>query len=189
MKESIFYTIIRPFIKVFTFVFIHPKYIGLDNIPKDGRIILAGNHTSIFDSLVLISSTKRNIHFLAKNELWNGPKRIIFSNLGLIPVNRKTKDIFALSEAEKYLEFEKVIGIFPEGTTEKGRGILPFKIGTVKMAYDTDSVIIPFAIIGKYGLFKRIKIVFLKPFKVTDSNLDKANDKLKKIITTAIKEG
>ena len=188
MKESLFYRIIRPFIRAFTYVFIHPKYIGLSNIPKEGRIILAGNHISILDPLVLISSTRRNIHFLAKNELWKGFKRIIFSHLGLIPVDRNKKDTFALKEAEKYLNSDMVIGIFPEGTTEKGRGIMPFKIGAVKMAYDTKSPIIPFAIIGKYGLFKRIKVVFFKPISVC-SNLNKENDRLRQIIITAIKEG
>ena len=64
MNESRLYKIIRPLINLIIKVFIRPKYAGLDNIPKNGRIILAGNHTSIIDPLLLISSTKRNIHFL-----------------------------------------------------------------------------------------------------------------------------
>lgn len=188
MKESKFYRLLRPFIKGFTYVFLRPTYKGLDNIPKDGSIILAGNHTSILDPLVLISATKRSIHFLAKDELWKGPKRIIFSNLGLIPVNRRTKDTFSLKKAKEYLNNEMVIGIFPEGTTEKGRGVMPFKIGAVKMAYDTNTKIVPFAIIGKYGLFKRIKIVFLKPIAI-NSNLGKENNYLRDLIIKSIKEG
>lgn len=188
MRESIFYKILWPFIWLFVHIFIRPKYKGLENIPKDGSVILAGNHISILDPLVLISSTKRNIHFLAKNELWKGPKRIIFSNLGLIPVNRRTKDAFALKKAEEYLKKSMVIGIFPEGTTEKGRGVMPFKIGAVKMAYDTNTQIVPFAIIGKYGLFKRIKIVFLKPI-VVNNDLEKENNYLRDLIIKSIKEG
>ena len=101
-----------------------------------------GNHTHIFDSLLLISTTKRSIHFLAKNELWKGSKKIIFSNLGLIPVNRKAKDHKALESAINYLNNDKLIGIFPEGTTEKGKGMLPFKIGAIKMAKETNSKIL-----------------------------------------------
>lgn len=187
MNEAKLYRILRPLIKLITIIFIRPKYIGIDNIPKDGRIILAGNHTSIIDPLILISSTKRSIHFLAKNELWHGPKKIIFSNMGLIPVNRKTKDHNALVLAEKYLNNEQIIGIFPEGTTEKGRGLLPFKIGAIKMAKDTNTKIIPFTIKGKYKLFsKDLTITFGKYINVTDNDLEKENENLRNIIKEMI---
>lgn len=188
MKESKFYSFLRPLVKLFTMVIFHPKYEGLNNIPTEGSIILAGNHTSIFDPLVLISSTKRNIHFLAKDELWKGPKKIIFSNLGLIPVNRREKDKFALKTAIEYLYNGYVIGIFPEGTTEKKRGLLPFKIGTVKMAYDAKTMIVPFTIKGKYGLFKRIRVTYGKPIAIKTSDLTKENEKLRNIIKEMIKE-
>ena len=95
-EDVLFYKIIRPIITFLFKILYHPKIIGVENIPTTGAVILAGNHTNLFDCLLLISSTKRNIHFLAKKELWQGPKKIIFSNLGLIPVNRKTKDSNAL---------------------------------------------------------------------------------------------
>ena len=181
--ESILYRVLRPIIKFFVKVFIRPKYIGLDNIPEKGRIILAGNHTSILDCLVLIASTKRSVHFLAKKELWKGPKRILFGHLGLIPVNRRIKDHKSLEMAEEYLNRECVIGIFPEGTTEKKRGLLPFKIGAVKMAKDTDTKIIPFVIKGKYQLFsKKLQIIFDNPIVIQGDNLDKENEYLRNII-------
>lgn len=183
MHESILYRILRPLIVFFVKVFIRPTYIGLNNIPTEKRIILAGNHTSILDPLVLITATKRSIHFLAKDELWHGPKKIIFSNLGLIPVNRRTKDHNSLIAATKYLNNDLVIGIFPEGTTEKGRGLLPFKIGAVKMAKDTNSKIVPFVITGKYHLFsKNLKITFLEPISIKNEDLTTENDKLRNII-------
>ncbi len=182
MKDVLFYKIIRPFITFIFKVFFTPKYEGLDNIPLTGRIILAGTHTNILDCLFVISSTKRNVHFLAKKELWNGPKKIIFSNLGLIPVDRKNKDHNALKMAEDCLENELLVGIFPEGTTEKGRGLLPFKIGAVKMAKDTNTKIVPFVIKGKYHLFSRnLKIKFLKPIKIS-GDLEKENKRLRDLI-------
>ena len=89
MKDALLYKITRPIITVLFKLFFTPKIIGKEYIPKSGKVILAGNHTSNFDCLLLISSTKRNIHFLAKKELWNGPKKIIFANMGLISVDRK----------------------------------------------------------------------------------------------------
>ena len=45
---------------------------GKENIIKNGRCILAGNHTSNLDALLIMSSTKRTIRFLAKKELYKG---------------------------------------------------------------------------------------------------------------------
>ena len=189
MTDSKLYRFARPIVKIFTNTFLRPKYEGLSNIPSDKSVILAGTHTNILDCLVLMSSTKRSIHFLAKDELWHGPKKIIFANMGLIPVNRKTKDHNAIVQAEKYLNNNSVIGIFPEGTTEKGRGLLPFKKGAVKMAKDTNTNIVPFIITGKYRLFSNnLKITFGEPIKISNSDLDIENDKLRTIIQDMLGE-
>ena len=169
MKDNLLYKILRPLITFVFKTFVRPKFIGLENIPEKGRVILAGNHTSIFDAPLLISSTKRNVHFLAKKELWKWPKRIIFGHLGLIPVDRKSRDGNALVTAERYLKKEKLIGIFPEGTTEKEGHMLKFKKGAVKMAVDTNSPIVPFVITGKYRLFSKDLIIkFLEPIKCNE---------------------
>lgn len=182
MKDALLYKITRPIITVLFKLFFTPKIIGKENIPKSGKVILAGNHTSNFDCLLLISSTKRNIHFLAKKELWNGPKKIIFANMGLIPVDRKNKDHQALSSSIAYLENNLLIGIFPEGTTEKEGKMLDFKIGAVKMAKDTNSPIVPFIITGNYKLFsKNLRIEFLKPIMIS-GDLNHENINLRNII-------
>lgn len=185
-NDAQLYRILRPIITFLFKTLYRPRIIGSENIPKNGRIILAGNHTHNLDSAMLISSTKRNIHFLAKVELFKGFKKILFSNMGLIPVNRKIKDHNVLIRAYNYLENEKVIGIFPEGTFGNGK-ILPFKIGAVKMAYETKCDIIPFSITGTYKLFSRdLKIEFGKPIKVKSDDLDKENEKLRNIIVKMV---
>ena len=107
--DSKLYRFLRPIIKFLTNTFIRPKYIGIENIPKEGRIILAGRHTSILDCFLLISATKRSVHFLAKKELWKGLKKILFANMGLIPVDRSKKDHNSLVKAEEYLNNECLI--------------------------------------------------------------------------------
>ena len=190
VKDKTFiYCFFRPIVWLLVKIFFHPKYIGLDNIPKKGRVILAGTHTSNFDCFLLMSSTKRPIHFLAKDELWRGIGKFIFGNMGLIPVNRRQKDHNALKLAEDYLENECLIGIFPEGTTEKEHEVmLPFKIGAVKMAKDTNTTIIPFAIKGKYKVFgKGIRIIFGAPLTIKkDLNIE--NDNLASIVGNLRKE-
>ena len=187
MKESKLYIVVRPIIKLFTKIVLRPKIINKEYIPKNGKIILAGTHTHNMDCLLLISSTKRCVHFLAKKELFEGKFKFIFKNMGLIPVDRSIKDKSVIPMAEKYLHSNKLIGIFPEGTFSKEHKLLPFKIGTVKIARDTDTPIIPFVIKGNY--YKRgLKIVFGKPFKVESNDLEIENEKFRSKIEQMIKE-
>ena len=187
--KTILYRISRPIINFLVRLILRPRYYGLENIPKKGRIILAGTHTSIVDSWLLMSTTKRAVHFLAKDELWKGFGKVFFANMGLIPVNRREKDHNALAMAEDYLKKEWLIGIFPEGTTEKAFEVmLPFKIGAVKMAKDTDTQIVPFAIRGRYKVFgKKVGIIFGKPITIK-GDLEKENERLTKIVSELRKE-
>lgn len=180
--DAILYRILRPIITIFFKGLYLPSIEGKEYIPHDKRIILAGNHTSNLDCLLLISATKRSIHFLAKDELWKFPFKIVFSHMGLIPVNRREKSHKSLEEAYKYLNNDSLVLVFPEGTTEKKRGLLPFKIGAVKMAQETESAIVPFVISGKYKIFRRnIKIKFLPPISITN-DLEIENNNLRNII-------
>ena len=188
-KEPILYQITRPIIKGIFNILFRPTYIGISNIPSDGRVVLAGNHTSNLDCLLLISSTKRPIHFLAKDELIKGWKKIIFKNMGIIPVNRRIHDKNALHSAIEVLKEDKVIGIFPEGTINKTKDvIMPFKIGAVKMSKDTNSLLIPFTITGKYKIFKKsITLEFLTPYQV-EGELEEENKKLMSMIEKKLKD-
>ena len=184
-KDPILYKILRPVITCLFKFFYRPVIIGKEFIPKEGRVVLAGNHTNNLDCILLISSTKRCIHFLAKDELYKGFKKILFKNMGIIPVNRRVKDRNSLIKAKEFLEKDFCIGIFPEGTFNRSKDvILPFKIGAVKMSHDTNSSIIPFVIKGKYKMFRKsIKIIFLRPFKANSDTLDDDNKKLMDIIS------
>ena len=76
----------------------------------------------------------------------------------------------------------EIIGIYPEGTRERGRGLLPFKKGAVRMSLETQTPIIPFAMIGMYKPFRKGLIIrFGKPY-YAKKNIDKANDELRNII-------
>ena len=176
-EDKFLYKLLRPFASLFIKLF-KPVIINNEIIPKDKKIILVGNHTSKLDAFLLMSTTKRHIHFLAKKELFSGVTGIIINRLGLIPVDRQAKDkkdVF--KETTNYLNNDKVVLIFPEGTTEKEHypNLLPFKIGAVKLSYETDTYIIPFKIIGRYKFLKKsVKIVFGNTLKAT-SDLEKSN--------------
>lgn len=187
--KSIFYVIIKCILTPLFFLIFRPKVVGKNNIPKNGSVVLAGNHTNNLDSVMLIAVVSRQVHFLAKIELFKGIFGVIVRGLGCIPVNRKIHDKDALKSAKDVLSEGSVIGIFPEGTINRTDDIImPFKIGAVKMAKDTNSKIVPFVITGKYNIIgKGIKIEFLEAIEVRDV-LDKENDKLMKIISKELEE-
>lgn len=192
MKEPKLYRFLRPILTFLIKIVFRPRVIGKEKILAKGRIVLAGTHTNILDPVLLLSQTKRTIHFLAKKELVDGPLGFGFKNMGIIPVNRSIKDKSVMPAAENYLNHDKVIGIFPEGTTEKGRGLLPFKTGAVRMAHSTGSKIIPFAIVGKYNPFKRLTLIFGDAYLVsgdTDYDNKVLYDKVKKLIKDGGKHG
>ena len=186
--DVLFYRLVRPIVKLFFYFVYRPKVIGKENVPKKGRIVIASNHTDYFDCVALVATNKRTIHFLAKDELLKGFWGPAFKAMGIIPVNRREKDKNALPAAIKVLEEERVIGIFPEGTFKKDvEGLLPFKIGAVKMAHDAESMILPMAIVGEFKPFRKgLTLRFGKPYKITSDDLDKENDKLKKKIQDLI---
>lgn len=191
MKEPILYRVVRGPLTAFFKAVYKPTIVGKRYIPEEGRIILAGNHTNYFDCILVASATKRCVHYLAKDELMKGPLKIVFKGLGIIPVNRRTKDKAAFESAVKTLSEEKVIGIFPEGTINRTDDIImPFKYGAVKMSRDADCKIVPFAITGKYKPFERsIKLTFFEPIDPIE-NLEEANRKLMNIVSgKLIKEG
>ena len=187
--KSIFYVIIKCILTPLFFLIFRPKVVGKNNIPKNGSVVLAGNHTNNLDSVMLIAVVSRQVHFLAKIELFKGIFGVIVRGLGCIPVNRKIHDKDALKSAKDVLKNNRVIGIFPEGTINRTDDIImPFKIGAVKMAKDTNSKIVPFVITGKYNFIgKGIKIEFLEAIEVKNT-LDLENDKLMKIISKKLEE-
>ena len=189
-RSTFIYKIVRPIVKGLVYLIFRPEVKGLENIPKDGPYVLAGNHTKWLDPVMLVAVSGRNqVHFLAKEEMWHGAGWIVVKAMGCIPVNRKIRDKDALISAYKHLNSSRCIGIFPEGTINRTNDItMPFKIGAVKMCKETGASLVPFVITGKYKWFgKNIKIEFLKPRKVT-GELDLENDKLRNCISDKLED-
>lgn len=189
IKDTKFYRNVRPLTSFLIKVLFHPQVIGLENIPKEGRLLFAGNHTKWLDPVMLVGVQKRQIHFLAKEELWHGKAKFIAKGMGCIPVNRKIKDKNAMQGTIDFLNHDLCVGIFPEGTINRTEDvIMPFKIGAVKACLETNTPLVPFIITGKYKLFRKgVKVQFLEPIKVY-GDLNKANEKLMKIVKKKLME-
>ena len=189
MKDTLFYKIVRPILWLLFRGLFRPVIVGKNNIPKNGGIVLAGNHTKWLDAIMLITACPRQVHFLAKDSLFKGFMGILLRGVGGIPVNRKIHDKDALLSAKKTLSMDLCIGIFPEGTINRTDDIImPFKIGAVKMCNVTGAKLVPFVITGEYKLFgKGITIEFLKAREVSD-DLDLENKKLMELVSSKLKK-
>ena len=174
------YKFLKPILGLIYRIYYNPKIIGKENIPKDGAIIVAGNHKHVMDQCGPILATKRVVHYMAKKEYFDGHFAWFFKMMGCISVNRAIHDDVAKQEAMNVLYDGKALGIFPEGTRNKTDAfLLPFKFGCVSMAKKTDAYIVPFSVTGDYKFCSKNLVYRIgKPFKVTDMELDEANKKL-----------
>jgi len=174
---------------IFKFYY-NPKIIGKENIPREGSIIVCGNHIHLMDQCVPILSTKRFLRYMAKKEYFDGPYAWFFKWVGCIPVDRSKKDSDAKEKAIEHLKNGGAIGIFPEYNRNKTKEfLLPFKFGAVSMAQKTNAKLVPFGTTGEYKFrSKNLTVRFGKPIEIGDMSLEEANEKLAKAIGDLMKK-
>ena len=129
---------------------------GLENFPLDGAVILAANHVNNWDVFPIQLSLPRPIFFMAKSSLFKFPiMDVALRDLGAFPVYRGEKDEWAMRHAAKVLENGQTLGMFPEGTRSKGKGLSVAKTGSARLAIQANCAIVPMAVAGSDKLFKR----------------------------------
>lgn len=127
---------------------------GTEHLPKRGAVILAGNHLTNFDVFPMQFSIERPIFFMAKSELHqNLIMDPILRHLGAFPVQRGQRDEWAMQHAQRVLEHGSVLGMFPEGTRSKGKGLRPAKTGAARLALAVNCPLIPVALTGTHQMF------------------------------------
>ncbi len=190
-KGEIGYSLLTPIMRILFRFYYNPRIINKEVIPKEGPILIVGNHKHIYDQCLTIMATKRVIHYMAKKEYFDGKMAWFFKLVGCIPVDRSIKDHNATDKALKVLNSGGAIGLFPEGTRNKTKDVflLPFKFGTVSMAKKTNATIIPFGLTGDYKFrSKNLTIRYGTPFKVGKMDLEDANKKLYEEVERLMRE-
>lgn len=123
---------------------------GAQNIPAQGPVILAGNHTSFLDGPLIVGLSPRPVHFMVKREMFRGPIGSALRWLGQIPVDRSGTDRAAVLAAVGVLEHGGVLGVFPEGTRSE-EAFSTMHNGLAYFALRTGAPVVPVACLGSRG--------------------------------------
>lgn len=116
-----FYNLIVILFTIYAKLFHRFSALGTEKIPKSGGVIVASNHFSSLDPLMFGISVPREIHFMAKKELFENPwSRLMVLGLRAYPVDRARSDIKAIKTSLRKLEARMAIGIFIQGTRNSG---------------------------------------------------------------------
>ncbi|MEI7885562.1 MAG: lysophospholipid acyltransferase family protein [Clostridia bacterium] len=176
------YNIILSLVKIYYFTVRRLKIVGKENVPVTGALIVAANHVSVQDPLVVACALPRKISYMSKSELFKNPFVAKFLRALLVfPVDRGKGDLVAMRAALKVLQLENCLGIFPEGTRNLERPIkalLPIKAGTALLASMASAPVLPVAIQGTDSIFSKIIIRIGTPLYLTHSGDLKLNKEL-----------
>ena len=174
--------IVRGAIYIWVKIYYRADIKGLENIPKDGALIFCGNHRSYLDPPLIVATAKRDMKFLAKEELYKN-KFLAFLGWAFeaIPVKRDEKDISAIKTSLKDLKEGKCIALFPEGTRnglEKGEKV---KDGVAFFALRSGAKIVPCGIKGGTKEHRKVTITYRKPLNYSKEKGSKDKEILDKI--------
>ncbi|OFW57146.1 MAG: cytidylate kinase [Actinobacteria bacterium RBG_16_64_13] len=120
------------------------KIVGVEHFPPTGAVVVACNHRSNLDPFFLGSACPREIHFMAKAELWKfKPVGWLVSMVGTFPVNRGEADRRAVKRALEILSGGAILGLFPEGHRQRERELGDIRPGVTLFSLREGVVTIP----------------------------------------------
>lgn len=169
---------------------------GLENIPKTGGAVMACNHQSFVDILIMGAVMPRHVAFVARDTLaetrWLG---FVMRQCGVVLIKRSSSDRRALRAMAEHLELGDTIAIFPEGTRTRNGELGEFKGGALLTARLAKVPIVPVGIRGAHAAWprgraipfpKKIGVRFGQPI---DSSLPDAGERLVASVQALIGDG
>lgn len=158
-----FYRIARGIVYLPVRLIFNIKAKGLENFPMGKPFILAPNHTSLTDPVLLAVLCKKQLHFMAKIEVFSMPViKHIAKWAGAFSVDRGKGDVGAINHANELIKQNKILGIFPEGKRYCEGAPRMAKSGVAHVVLDTKADILPVSIYreGKVRIFRKTTIRF-----------------------------
>ena len=156
MTSTVFYTVLHSVVPPLARTIWRPTVRGLDNVPETGGVILASNHLSFVDSVVIPCVVPRKVVFLAKSDYFQGTgvkgtlQRAWFEGLGMLPVDRDDSRaaIASLDTALAVLGRGEAFGIYPEGTRSRDGRLYRGRTGVGHLALTAGVPVVPVGLTG-----------------------------------------
>lgn len=187
--RTIFYIVLKVFNRL--------EVIGSENVPEKGGVIVAANHVSYLDPLVIGAALKRRATYIAKQELFKVPLLGIFVKSFSFPVDRDRPQPSTIKETVKKLKSGALIVMFPEGSRSVDGSLLDAKRGIGMIATISRSPVVPALIEGTDNALpagrkilrpSKIRVIFGNPIEVKEEEKDKHfQERISKDIMEAIK--
>jgi 1-acyl-sn-glycerol-3-phosphate acyltransferase len=156
----VFYWVLKAVLWPILHFMFRPWAEGVDNVPKEGPVILAGNHLSFADHFFGALPLPRKVISLGKAEYFTGSgikgmfSRAFFSGVGTVPIDRsggKASEA-ALRTGLRILKEEQVLGIYPEGTRSPDGRLYKGKTGVARLALESRAPVVPWAMINTFEM-------------------------------------
>ena len=148
-----FYRFIYPIVNWLARVLADVTVTGVERMPRSGGVLVIANHLTNYDPFIICMCFKRELHFMAKVELYRNPLLAwLLAHLNAFPVRRGEADRTALRRAEELLRSGRVVGLFPEGHRAPDAAVQPSKGGIALIARRANVPILPVAITGTHFL-------------------------------------
>ena len=156
--QGMLYRLARAFMHIILFIFYRVKPLGGENLPKKGGVILAANHQSFFDPIVVGCAARGDVTFLARRTLFkNKFFGLLLRHLKTYPIERDRTDLRAIKAAIKRLKNGDIILIFPEGTRSYDGKLQPVKHGFSMLAVRAEVPIVPVYVRGTFDIWPRTR--------------------------------
>ena len=151
------YRLYRGLLALIFRTFWRPVIEGAHHIPAEGPVLIAANHLSFIDSIVIpLSVSGRRVTFLAKAEYFTGRgphgllRRTVFRVLGAVPVQRdaQRQAQASLDTALEVLHRGWAFGIYPEGTRSRVGRLYRGRTGVAWLALESGAPVVPVGLVG-----------------------------------------
>ncbi len=142
-------------------VFFSVESQGVENVPEDGAVIIAGNHPSYLDPVLIGLPISRRIRFMAWDALFKVPLLgQIIRAMGAFPVDiRRGRGEAAFREALRALENGEALGVFPEGQRSEQAAMGDLRTGVARLAIESGAPIVPVTIGGAMRAWPQWKLL------------------------------
>ncbi|MCL2088468.1 MAG: 1-acyl-sn-glycerol-3-phosphate acyltransferase [Oscillospiraceae bacterium] len=152
----IFYSFCKNLCAVFMHIYYNIKFVGRENIPPSGGLIMAANHRSLFDPILLGIGLRRQVRYMAKNSVLDAPViGLITRNLGTFHAQKTVDGVTSVERSVGIVNEGGLLALFPEGHRSPTEQLLRPRTGVAVIAEKSGGDILPVGIrYAKKGRFR-----------------------------------